>query len=410
MNNTLHTLIEIIKSILHGSDISSIKPVSVEFQTLYIIAKQNSVANTIADVICSWEDVPEDIKDKFRQQKSMIMAQQALSHNALQELFDSLDEHHIHGIFLKGTLLRNLYSNPFLRSMSDVDVYAEESDMDAIYSLMVDAGYEPGTIGSGNHYEYSKYRMVKIEYHPELVTLSGEYGQKVFAKKHPKAETIAAYMDIWSYTLPIDGHEYARQLTPEYHYLYVIMHMMGHFLTAGTGIRSIMDVWVMNNHYADIWDRQLVEQLLEDFGLRSFERYALALADKWFDLGDISYLPKTGEIDSETLNQFEDYILGSGTYGNVEQSVSRQMNHQTGTTSKLKYLSSRFFLPYDQMKKIYPVLEKYPVVLPAMWVRRVVDMFHTRGQYTKHKLKAVTNPDKEKVEKQRKLMEEMIGL
>ena len=216
-------------------------------------------------------------------------------------------------------------------------------------------------------------------------------------------------MDIWNHTLPIDGHEYARQLTPEYHYLYVIMHMMNHFLIAGTGIRSIMDVWVMNNHYADTWDRQLVEQLLDDFGLRTFEKYALALADKWFDLGNISYLPKTDEIDSETLNQFEDYILGSGTYGNVEQSVSRQMNHQTGTTSKLKYLSSRFFLPYDQMKRIYPALEKYPVALPAMWVRRVVEMFHTRGQYTKHKLKTVTNPDKEKVEKQRKLMEEMIG-
>lgn len=59
-------------------------------------------------------------------------------------------------------------------------------------------------------------------------------------------------MNIWDYSIPINDHEYALQLIPEYHYLYVIMHMLNHFFTAGTGIRSIMDVWVMNSVYENI--------------------------------------------------------------------------------------------------------------------------------------------------------------
>ena len=74
---------------------------------------------------------------------------------------------------------------------------------------------------------------------------------------------------------------------------------------------------------------------VKNYRLRTFERYALALVDKCFDLEGLGYLPKAEEIDSE--------------------------------------------------------------------------MFTTQGQYAKHKLKAVTNPDKEKVEKQRKLMEAMEG-
>ena len=90
-----------------------------------------------------------------------------------------------------------------------------------------------------NHYEYTKYGVVKVEFHPELVALYRAYGRLVFNRIHPNAETVAKHMNIWEHTIPIDKHEYARQLIPEYNYLYVIMHMMNHFLAAGTGICSI---------------------------------------------------------------------------------------------------------------------------------------------------------------------------
>ena len=400
-------LINIIKRVLHKQEGSCCYRENIDYGALYVLANQNGVANTVAGVICGNDRINDFVKKQFETKRYMVIKQQVLCDAALQELFVKLDDHKVRGLFLKGPLLKHLYPNPYQRSMGDVDVFSEETDMDRIHSIMINSGYTAGVIGYGNHYEYYRNNTIKVEYHLELVALDSEYGRKVFIKLHPESTTIASYMDIWNHTIPIDNHEYARQLTPEYHYLYVIMHMMSHFLTAGTGIRSVMDVWIMNNHYAKMWNRSLIEQLLKDYGLLTFEQYALTLADKWFDLSGLQYLPLN--VDTRVLEQYEDYILGSGTYGTVEHFVTRQMDYRTGGISKLKYLSSRFFLPYKHMKRIYPIVENYPVILPVMWCYRVYEMFQTRGKSAKHKLNSVLNYDEEAAVRQKELMKEMIG-
>lgn len=405
--NEIKELLSIIRAVLHGSRDTG-NSEAVDYVGLLQIAKRNSVANTVADVICNNSGVPSDIQEEFQKQKMIVAAQQTLADNHINDLYYELDKQQVKGLFLKGTLLRSLYPGSFLRSMSDVDVYSDESDMDKIFHLMTSSGYEPGTIGLGNHYEYRISRYVKVEYHPELVTLESEYG-KVFHKLHPEAESIAAYMDIWNHTISIDDHEFARQLVPEYHYLYVIMHMTNHFLGGGTGIRSIMDIWVMNQHYCEKWNREEIEELLADYGLLTFEKFALALADKWFEFDEIKYIPKAlseGDgINSSELEQFEDYILSSGTYGDLNQTLARQLDYDTGKTNQIRFIFSRFFLPYKTMKNIYPVLEKAPVLLPVYWPYRVIEMFSKRGKAAKGKMKAVRTMNSDKAERQKALFE-----
>ena len=405
--NETKELLDIVKKVLHKHENPYDYREDIDYVVLYLLANKNSVANTVAGVICSNDKINNSVKKQFEKNRYLIITQQVLCNNALQALFEKLDDHKTPGLFLKGTVLKHLYPNPYLRSMSDVDVFSEERDMEEIHSIMINDGYTTGVIGFGNHYEYLFQNMVKVEYHPELVALDSEYGRKVFTKLHPDAPSIASYMDIWNHSLPIEDHEYARQLTPEYHYLYVIMHMMNHFLTAGTGIRSVMDVWVMNDHYAKMWDRDLIERLLADYGLLTFEHYALALADKWFDLEGLQYLPRN--IDSQVLEQYEDYILESGTYGTVKHSITRQMEHRTNSISKVTYLMSRFFLPYKEMKRIYPIVEKYPVILPVMWCYRTYEIFKKRGRSAKHKMNTVLNADEKAALRQKKLMNKMIG-
>lgn len=406
--NETKELIDIIKRVLHKNKNPYDYREDIDYGVLFMLANKNGVANTVAGVICSNDRIDDSVKKRFEKSHYLIITQQVLCNNALGVLYEKLDDHKKRGIFLKGTVLKHLYPNPYLRSMGDIDVFSEERDMEEIHSIMIDDGYATGVIGSGNHYEYLRQNMVKVEYHPELVALDSEYGKKVFTKLHPDSLSIASYMDIWNHSLPIDNHEYARQLTPEYHYLYVIMHMMNHFLTAGTGIRSVMDVWIMNNHYAKVWDRSLIERLLSDYGLLTFEKYALALADKWFDLTELHYIPR--DIDIKLLEQYEDYILESGMYGTVEHYVTRQMEHRTNNISKVKYLMSRFFLPYKQMKSIYPIVEKCPVILPAMWCYRTYEIFKMRGKSAKYKINTVLNADEKATLRQKKLMNEMIGI
>ncbi len=235
-----------------------------------------------------------------------------------------------------------------------------------------------------------------------MVALDSDYGKIVFHKIHPEALSIADYINIWEHTIPIDNYEYSRQFTPECHYVYVIMHMMNHFLVAGTGIRSIMDVWVMNNYYSHLWNREKIERILSDFGLYTFEKYALALADKWFDLADVKYIDR--KLDQYVLDKYESYILDSGTYGNSEHSISNKIDEKGGMGSRLIYLMKRAFPPYKIMKNVYPILGRLPLLLPFMYICRCFETVIKRKDNIKSVTKKAFSINTEKLRSQRELI------
>lgn len=401
-------LIQILKTLLQeengGLSVSGRQ--EIDYKRLYLIAKKNSVANMAAFFISKCDDIPSEIRQQFEQQRLIITMQQIKCEKAFSEMCEIIQDAGIRSIVLKGTILKSMYPEPFMRSMSDIDIYMEEEGIRRITPSIIQAGFSTGTIGSDNHFEFLKYEDAKIEFHPELVALDSAYGENVYPRCKQSDIPIAQAMDIWGHTESYNGNEYVRQLRPEYHYLYIIMHMINHFLAAGTGIRSVMDVWVMNHHYSKNWNRIELKSLLEKYGLLTFERYVLSLADRWFDLDGIPYLPN--DIDQDLLDTLSDYIIGSGTYGTPTQSTYRLMGYKAGSANKVRYLSSRLFLPYETMKNLYPVLDGKPILLPAMWVRRGVEVFKKRRNSTTHKMKIVANADQESMEKQKQLIDAMI--
>lgn len=401
-------IIIIIKYLLNGNSTSpKAGEQHIDYDKLYNIAKQNSVANTIASYIIKCDDVPEPIKAKFKQHYFAIIAQQVKCEQVIEEISGVLNENNLKGIILKGSILKELYPDSSMRSMSDIDVYMEEDDIESIHDIMINHGFQEGTIGRGNHYEYMKYQVAKIEFHPELVALDSAYGQMVYKRSAPISEA----MDLWNHVEQFRGSENLLQLTSEYHYVYVVMHMLNHFLTAGTGIRSVIDIWIMNRHYGDIWNRGRIDSLLEEFNVLKFERYARALACKWF--GDISNnidreQCDRGVIDNSTLSAFEDYILSSGTYGTLDHSIASKIDSSAPERSKLRILVKSFFQPYGVMKNMYPVLKKMPILLPFMWIYRTVDIFKNRGAYAKYKMNAILKADNGRAEEQEKLFASVI--
>ncbi|MBQ8684597.1 MAG: hypothetical protein IJ514_00285 [Clostridia bacterium] len=65
--------------------------------------------------------------------------------------------------------------------------------------------------------------------------------------------------------------------------------------------------------------------------------------------------------------ELEAYIVGAGVYGSLENKV---VVNQVRKKGKLRYLLSRIFLPYKKMKRLYPRLEKAPILLPFYHIKR----------------------------------------
>ena len=72
--------------------------------------------------------------------------------------------------------------------------------------------------------------------------------------------------------------------------------------------------------------------------------------------------------------RLEQYILGGGMYGNVENMVAVQKNQDGG---RLRYIFKRLFMPYEKFKNVYPILQRHKWLTPAMEIRRWYDMIAT---------------------------------
>jgi hypothetical protein len=131
--------------------------------------------------------------------------------------------------------------------------------------------------------------------------------------------------------------------------------MAKHFLTGGCGIRPFLDVWILNQ--LDIFKTKETERLLKEAGVFTFEQKAVSLSSVWFSNAE------HGELTKE----MEDYIIGAGVYGSLDNSIALRQVREGG---KGKHLLLRIFLPYSALKRTYPKLKKYPILFPFYQVVR----------------------------------------
>ena len=84
------------------------------------------------------------------------------------------------------------------------------------------------------------------------------------------------------------------------------------------------------------------------------------------------------------------YIIGSGTYGTRQNYVSNRVRKLgSGKKGKLKYLMNRVFLPIESVESGYPFFYRHKVLLPALFVWRILKGLTVRRSMVKAELKAL---------------------
>ena len=252
-----------------------------------------------------------------------------------------LEKAGIRFIPLKGSAIRKYYKEPWLRTSCDIDILIADSDVEkAKETLVNELNY---TYVSAWNYELSFHSPTKV--HIELHhTLNDE--NKAIDK---------VLSTVWERSAPINNHLFHYEMSDEMYYFYHIAHMAKHFVNGGCGIRPFIDVWVLNHNCE--FDKQKRYNLLDKAGLLQFAKAAEQLSEVWV---------KNNPHNSIT-EQLEQFILNGGTYGTIENRVVVQ---QAIIGGKFSYIMSRIFLPYEQLKLTYPILEKRKWLFPFYQVKR----------------------------------------
>lgn len=277
----------------------------------------------------------------------------------LERILAALEAFEIPAVPLKGFAIKRAYPQTSLRSMSDLDFLYDEGCAARLTACMQSVGATAERFDMDDTDIFVTETGLYLELHRSLA---------------PDAwnEASAAYLSqLLQNAAPMEGCQYVRRLSAEDQYLYMLLHTLKHFLYAGTGIRSVLDVWALGRSAA--LDRQSLSRQFARLGIATFAAALEQLAGVWF--GD-------GEPDDLTA-QLGDYIAASGVYGNEENKVHAGMLRANNGRrfGRLQYALRRFFLPYREMCHDYPVLRRCPPLLPVMWLIRPVNaLLHRRGK------------------------------
>lgn len=99
-------------------------------------------------------------------------------------------------------------------------------------------------------------------------------------------------------------------------YVYIVAHAYKHFIFSGTGIRTLIDLYVYNENCKDKIDRNYIHEQYTLLGIQKYEEKARTVAYKLFDqpVQDFSFLTKDE-------NEYIDYYFSSGIYGTARQRI-----------------------------------------------------------------------------------------
>lgn len=273
-----------------------------------------------------------------------------------QWLSQILEEAEIPFMPLKGSVIRCYYPEPWLRTSCDIDILIHREDLARAASVLQKKGCT-------KHCDEGFHDI-------SLFTPSGVLLELHFSIQENIAVMDAVLDRVWNYGNPVPGKKFEYCQDNSFLMFHLIAHMAYHCKSGGCGIRSLVDIWLLQAKMD--YDSATLYQLLDDAKLTKFYETALRLNDVWFH----------GKPHTLVTNQLENIILTGGSYGSWD---NKTLIDQAQAGSKEKRLLKRIFMPYNDLKTQYPILEKHRWLMPFFQIVRWFRIFS--GGRLKHAIR-----------------------
>lgn len=344
---TTQILFALVRSAICGTKLPDIEKViysTVYGEELFCISKKHDILHLISLGLEKYDFLLTDFNnDVFRKSILATIYRHEQLDYEYNNLCKILEIERIQYLPLKGAVIRDFYPEPWMRTSCDIDILVREEDVEkAKFVLINDYGYSFQSKGSHDISFFSP-NDTCIELHYKLI-------EDRIVKNANKVLS-----EIWNVVERKEGYEFCYKMPDEYLYFYHIAHMAKHFQNGGCGIRSVLDLWILNQIPEVNMDRRNI--LLQKGGLLRFANIVRELSGVWFE---------NKKHDSITLH-LEKFIICGGIYGNNGNRIIVKQQKKGG---KAKYALSKIFIPYEEIKFHYPILQKHHWLLPIMEVRR----------------------------------------
>ncbi len=298
-------------------------------------------------ILTVFDLLPQNMKKDLEETYFKTVKQSVLQSYEGERILNALSSARYSCMPLKGWELCKLYPRSVMRQMADLDILVKPYEFDKIKKIMQDLGYSSGDETSWMHDDF-RYNEVTVEMHKRLTDDSKEiraWEESVWDRAEKKENNI--------YTMSAEDV-----------YIFHYVHLYKDFKNGSLGLRRIADGWLLDKQELDT---QFINEVFEKTGLTVFHKKMVDLSRAC--MGEIPLEP-----DHEILlnHAFEHGINGSDRSYKAGRIAS--MSDKSMKRGKFHSFIAAVFLPFSRMKAQFPVLNKWPVLLPFCWLKRIFSL------------------------------------
>jgi len=294
-----------------------------------------------------------------------------IRNNAYNHISAALDNRGISYVPLKGSVIKDLYPEPWMRTSSDIDILVHENDLpSAISAIESSTDFVAGK--RGFHDVSMQNSSVHLELH-----FSIKEGIDSIDQMLEKA---------WIY---VRNTESGNVFTPEFQIFHILAHMSYHLKKTGLGIRPFLDLWLLKER--TVFSENEFRDMCDKSGLLTFYEKSCELLDSWMKAKE--YTP-----EAKALEQF---CLMGGVFGNAEIASAAALRQNMG----VKYFFNRLFIRKSLLEEIYPELRNKPYLLLFFQMKRWLKLLDgDKRKKVIDELKGVRSIGKEQIDSFDKLL------
>ena len=371
------TLFSLIRNEIDGIPLPS--GLELNIKELYALSKKHDLAHLVFDAAIKngLIDKNSEAYNKLNNQIIIAITRYKQQNHEYKRICDCFQQNSIQFVPLKGSIIRDYYPEPWMRTSCDIDILIHEEDLKKTTDALLAIGFT--TDGVRNYHDISFF-------------LGNTHLELHFNICESNKQLDVVLKDVWKHIEQYDGYEYRENSA--FFMFHHIAHMAYHFLSGGCGIRSVLDLWILRKKYQ--YDEEQLLELLNKCHLVSFYNNICILSEIWF--GDKEH--------NETTLKMEKHIIEGGAYGSSDKGAATGIALHKG--NKTKYKLSIAFPPYIDMCNMYPSLKKHKILLPFCYIHRLFSkLFGRKGKKVRERYKTINNCSKEEIKEFTSLIKEL---
>ena len=323
--------------------------------------------------------IRSEVKQKFEKQILTAIYRYENINSELETLKTAFEEEKIPFIPLKGSVIRQYYPEPWLRTSCDIDILVHEEDIERAIAVLTDKnGY---TLEKKAYHDYS------------LFSPAGVHLELHFNIKENRDKIDKLLIKAWDYAFKRAENSFEYHFTNEFFLYHQLAHASYHFVGGGCGIRPFIDVFLLEKHLK--YDKNKLDELLTEGGIKIFSDDFYHLSKVWF----------AGEKHSEITEKMEIFLLSGGVYGNAENKTASEQSRNKG---KAGNIFKRIWMPYDHLIILYPDLKGKRILQPFYEIKRWCKLFKKDiFKKSMRELKTNTSMSQEKVDETKAMLKDL---